>query len=98
MRAAGEAGGELADRGPRALDVGEAERGEALLGRLGRQRAGAREGLEQRREEQPFVDAAHRELVLAVLGLEALQRGALRAVAVAEHACEPHPRVRVGRG
>ncbi len=95
-RAAGQTGGELAHRGPRALDVGEPERGQAFLRRLGRQRTGAREGLEQRREEQPFVDAAHRELVLAVLGLEAFQRGAFRAVAVAEHTREPHPRVRVG--
>ena len=36
-------------------------------------------------------------LVLAVLGLEALQRGALGAVAVAEHAREAHPRLFVGR-
>ncbi len=69
-RAAGQTGGELADRGTRALDVGEPERGQPFLRRLGRQRTGAREGLEQRREEEPFVDAAHRALVLAVLGLE----------------------------
>ena len=41
-RPAGEAGGELAHRGAGALDVGEAERGEALLGGFGRQGPGAR--------------------------------------------------------
>ena len=61
-----------------ALDVGEAERGEALLRGLGGQRAGPGERVEQRREEQPLVDRPHRGLVRAVVGLELLERGLAR--------------------
>ena len=95
--APGEPDGELPHRGSRALDVGEAERGEAFLGRLGRERAGAREGLEERREEQTLVDGPHRALVLPVLGFEALERGPFGAVAVPEHARQADARVLVGR-
>ena len=89
--------GELPHRRSRALDVGEAERGEAFLGRLGRERAGAREGLEERSEEQTLVDAPDRALVLPVLRFEALERGPFGAVAVPEHPRQADARVLVGR-
>ena len=43
------------------------------------------------------MDAAHRALVIAVFGFEALERGAFGAVAVPENARESDARLLVGR-
>ena len=95
--APGQAVGQLAHRGPGAFDVGEAERGEAFLGGLRGERTGAGERLEERGEEEPLVDAADGTLVLAVLGGEPFECGALRAVAVTEHARQTGARHDLGR-
>ena len=70
---------ELAQRGAGVLGVDEAERGQALLGRLGAQRPVAGQRVEQRREEEPLVDRPHGGLVRAVLGRERLERGRVAA-------------------
>ena len=89
--------GELADRGAGPLDVGEAERGQPLLGRARRQGPGAGEGVEQGREEQPLVDRSHRGLVRAVVGFERFERAPVRLIAVAEDARETRAGALVGR-
>ena len=63
--------GELAHRRAGALDVGEAERGEALLGRLGRQRARRRRASRAAaRRRAARGSSARRAWCVAVLGLE----------------------------
>ena len=54
---------ELAQRGAGVLGVDEAERGEPFLGRVRAQRSVTGERVEQRSEEEPLVDRAHRRLV-----------------------------------
>ena len=78
-------------------DVEEAERGEALLDRGRRERAGARERVEERRKEQPLVDRADAVLATAILGLEEVERGLVATVAVAQHASQPGASGDVGR-
>ena len=98
-RAAREAGGQLAQRGARLLDVVEAERGSAVPRAAAVESApDAGERVEQRREEQLLVDRAHDRLLALVLGVE-LRRARSRsgAVAEAEHAREVRARVGVGR-
>ena len=79
---------QLLQRGARLRDVAEPECTQALLrGRL-RKRADAGECVEQRCEEQLLVDRSHDPLVALLVGVEPVQRGRARFVAVAEHACE----------
>ena len=70
-----ETAGQLAQGGPGVRRVGESEHGEALLGQLGRERAGAGERLEDRREEQPLVDRADGCLMRPLVRLERFERG-----------------------
>jgi hypothetical protein len=62
--------------------VDEPECSEALFGRLGRERAGTGECLEDRGEEETFVDRSDRGLVGALVGLELLERGRSGRVAI----------------
>ena len=55
------------------------------------------ERVEQRREEELLVDRAHRAWWSRCSASNVLERGALGAVAVAEHAGEARPRLLVGR-
>src|SRR5262249_61672352 len=72
-------------------------RGGAPLARLGRGWSGARQRVEQRREEQTLVDRAHPVLARAVGGLEAVERALVAAVPVAEHTRQAGARPDVGR-
>ncbi len=93
--AAGQALGQLDERRARVRRVDEPERGEALLGGLGREGTGTGQRLEDRREEEPFVDRAHGSLVAALVVLEGLQRGPRGSIAVAGDAGETHERLLV---
>ena len=96
-RVAGETGTQLAQRRARALDVGEPERAQPFLGGRGAQDACTRQRVEDRREEELLVQAAHHGLLRAVAPVELLQGRVAPAVAEPQYASEPGARI-VGRG
>ena len=95
-RRPGEAPGQLPDRGPGPLGVGEPEAGQRVGRRLGRHPAGARQGVEQRPEVQPLVDRAHDVPLAGQISVERLGRSRLRAAPVAEDAGDAAPVIAVG--
>ncbi len=73
------------------VGVDEAERGEPFLGRLGAQRTGPGEGVEDRREEQPLMDPANDTLPPPLVSLERIEGAHCWLIAVAEHPSQQPP-------
>ena len=98
LRGAGEAAGELLERGPGRAQVEVAERGQPFLGGERAERAGAAgERFEERPEEQLLVDRPDAGLMEPVLGVQLGQGRRALLVPVAEHAGEPGAGGIVGR-